>query len=79
MWQRLSGRDHFVMTGVAVAQNQTVLHRRLTTEVHFARLSLADMQAYWQPESRLGKQEAMPFRDWALRSFQKSMVAIAMW
>ncbi len=55
MWQRLSGRDHFVMTGVAVAQNQTVLHRRVTTEVHFARLSLADMQAYWHTGEPIGK------------------------
>lgn len=55
MWQRLSGRDHFVMTGVAVARNQTVLHRRVTTEVHFARLSLADMQAYWQTGEPVGK------------------------
>ncbi len=55
MWQRLSGRDHFVMTGVAVAKNQTVLHRRVTTEVHFAHLTQADMQAYWQTGEPIGK------------------------
>lgn len=55
MWQRLSGRDHFVMTGVAVAKNQTVLHRRVTTEVHFAHLSHADMLAYWQTGEPIGK------------------------
>ncbi|XID75282.1 Maf family protein [Alkanindiges sp. WGS2144] len=55
MWHRLSGRDHFVMTGVAVAKNQTVLHRRVTTEVHFTHLTAADMQAYWQSGEPLGK------------------------
>ena len=55
MWQRLSGRDHFVMTGVAVAKNQTVLHRRVTTEVHFSPLSHADMLAYWQTGEPVGK------------------------
>ena len=55
MWQRLSGRDHFVMTGVAVAKNQTVLHRRVTTEVHFAPLTQADMLAYWQTGEPIGK------------------------
>ncbi len=55
MWQRLSGRDHFVMTGVAVAKNQTVLHRRVTTEVHFAHVTQADMLAYWQTGEPIGK------------------------
>ena len=55
MWQRLSGRDHFVMTGVAVAKNQTVLHRRVTTEVHFAHLTPTDMLAYWQTGEPIGK------------------------
>ena len=55
MWQRLSGRDHFVMTGVAVAKNQTVLHRRVTTEVHFAHLTHDDMLAYWQTGEPVGK------------------------
>lgn len=55
MWQRLSGRDHFVMTGVAVAKNQTVLHRRVTTEVHFAHLTPANMLAYWQTGEPIGK------------------------
>jgi septum formation protein len=48
MWQRLSGRNHFVMTGVAVACNDEILHRRVTTEVHFKRLTQADMQLYWE-------------------------------
>lgn len=55
MWQRLSGRAHVVMTGVAVARNQTLLHRRVATEVHFAPLSLSAMQAYWQTGEPLGK------------------------
>lgn len=55
MWQRLSGRDHFVMTGVAVAKNQIVLHRRVTTEVHFAHLTPANMLAYWQTGEPIGK------------------------
>ncbi len=55
MWQRLSGRSHFVMTGVAVAKNQTVLHRRVTTEVHFAYMSVSDMQKYWHSKEPVGK------------------------
>lgn len=55
MWQRLSGRDHFVMTGVAVARNNVVLHRRVTTEVHFAHLTHADMQQYWASGEPVGK------------------------
>lgn len=55
MWQRLSGRDHFVMTGVAVACNDQFLHRRVTTEVHFKRLTQTDMQQYWDSGEPIGK------------------------
>lgn len=55
MWQRLSGRTHFVMTGVAVARNSRVLHRRVTTEVHFTYMSVSDMQSYWHSQEPLGK------------------------
>lgn len=55
MWQRLSGRNHYVMTGVAVACNERMLHRRVTTEVHFSHLSRTDMQQYWATQEPLGK------------------------
>ena len=55
MWQRLSGRNHFVMTGVAVTRNDQILHRRVTTEVSFAHLSQADMQHYWHSGEPMGK------------------------
>lgn len=55
MWQRLSGRNHYVMTGVAVAKNNVVLHRRVTTEVYFAHMSTPDMQGYWATQEPIGK------------------------
>lgn len=55
MWQRLSGRTHFVMTGVAVARNDRVLHRRVTTEVYFSYMSVSDMQNYWHSKEPVGK------------------------
>jgi septum formation protein len=55
MWQRLSGRNHYVMTGVAVARNGVTLHRRVTTEVHFSHLSATDMQRYWATGEPIGK------------------------
>lgn len=55
MWQRLSGRTHFVMTGVAVARNERVLHRRVTTEVHFSYMTVTDMQNYWHSKEPIGK------------------------
>ena len=55
MWQRLSGRHHFVMTGVAVGKNQTILHRRVTTEVAMCALSTLDMQTYWHSGEPIGK------------------------
>lgn len=55
MWQRLSGRNHYVMTGVAVAKNDVVLHRRVTTEVYFTHMSSPDMQGYWATQEPIGK------------------------
>ncbi|WP_269514158.1 Maf family protein [Brevundimonas subvibrioides] len=44
--QRLSGRNHRVFTGVAVAAGDRILHRCVDTRVAFKRLSQAEIDAY---------------------------------
>lgn len=47
MWQRLSGRMHQVMTGVAVGNAQHIESVMVSTRVHFRALSKTEMEAYW--------------------------------
>ncbi len=57
MWQRLSGRTHQVMTGVAVATDSQIWVQVVVTEVVFSSLSVAQMQAYWacgEPQGKAG-------------------------
>lgn len=47
MWQQLSGREHRVLTGVAVANQQDMLTEVVTTTVWFRDISAEEMHAYW--------------------------------
>lgn len=47
MWQRLSGREHQVMTAVAVAKGAELRYRLVKTAVQFRPISQQEMQAYW--------------------------------
>lgn len=48
MWQRLSAREHQVLTGVAVASAAGALVQVVTTRVWLREISHAEMQAYWE-------------------------------
>lgn len=57
MWQRLSGRMHQVMTGVAVGNAQHTEAVMVSTRVHFRALGKAEMEAYWhsgEPADKAG-------------------------
>jgi septum formation protein len=47
MWQQLSGREHRVLTGVAVANRREMLVEVVTTTVRFRGISAEEMHAYW--------------------------------
>ncbi|MFP5430263.1 MAG: Maf family protein [Gammaproteobacteria bacterium] len=48
MWERLSGRMHRVLTGVAVGDGRHVEAVLVSTRVHFRPLSRTEMEAYWR-------------------------------
>lgn len=48
MWERLSGRMHQVLTGVAVGDERHVEAVLVSTRVHFRPLGRAEMEAYWR-------------------------------
>ncbi len=48
MMQMLSGHTHQVLTAVAIANQNKVLHRLVSTDVTFKSLSEAEIKAYWQ-------------------------------
>lgn len=57
MWQRLSGRMHQVLTGVAVGDARHVEAVMVSTQVHFRTISQAEMDAYWrsgEPRDKAG-------------------------
>ena len=57
IWQLLSGRKHQVMTAVALVKNSAAQQVCVITEVEFARMSPAQMQAYWdsgEPQDKAG-------------------------
>lgn len=47
LWQLMSGREHRVMTAVALCQGERETVRRVTTRVFFRPLREAEMRAYW--------------------------------
>lgn len=47
MWARLSGREHRVLTGVAVASRERVEAQVVATRVRFRPLREAELRAYW--------------------------------
>ena len=48
MWERLSGRMHQVLTGVAVGDARHIEAVLVSTRVHFRPLGRAEMEAYWR-------------------------------
>lgn len=57
MLARLSDKNHWVMTAVAVAQGERVEHALSVTEVRFRALSAAECEAYWatgEPADKAG-------------------------
>lgn len=57
MWQRLSGRMHQVLTGVAVGDAHHIDAVMVSTQVHFRTISQAEMEAYWrsgEPRDKAG-------------------------
>ncbi len=61
MWAQLSGREHRVLTGVAVARGNEVaaqvVAQVVTTAVHFRDIAEAEMRAYWasgEPADKAG-------------------------
>lgn len=57
MWQRLSGRMHQVLTGVAVGDARHIEAVMVSTQVHFRTISQAEMDAYWrsgEPRDKAG-------------------------
>lgn len=57
MWRQLSGREHRVLTGVAVACAERLQASVVTTTVGFRDISAAEMRAYWasgEPADKAG-------------------------
>lgn len=57
MWTQLSGREHRVLTGVAVADQQNMQVAVVSTLVRFRDISLAEMHSYWaggEPQDKAG-------------------------
>ncbi len=48
IWRQLAGREHRVLTGVAVGQGARIESRCVSTWVRFRELSEAEMLAYWK-------------------------------
>lgn len=48
MWRRLSGREHRVLTGVAVARRDAVSVQVVRTDVRFRAIAEEEMRAYWE-------------------------------
>lgn len=55
MWQRLQGRTHQVLTGVAVCQGERCLRQVVCTEVVMRTVTNTEMLAYWQTGEPVGK------------------------
>jgi septum formation protein len=47
IWQKLSGKTHQVLTGVAVASQAGLYTEVVSTAVHFRTISEQEMEAYW--------------------------------
>lgn len=57
MWTRLAGREHRVLTGIAVADRREMRSVVVTTRVRFRDISPGEMQAYWasgEPADKAG-------------------------
>lgn len=57
MWTQLSGREHRVLTGVAVADQHAMHVEVVATSVRFREIALEEMQAYWasgEPADKAG-------------------------
>ncbi len=57
MWARLAGREHEVLTGVAVGDARHVEAQVVATRVRFRPVTEAEMRAYWasgEPQDKAG-------------------------
>ena len=57
MWARLAGREHRVLTGVAVADGREMRAEVVTTRVRFRDIPPVEMRAYWasgEPADKAG-------------------------
>lgn len=57
MWSRLSGREHHVLTGVAVGHQDRIEVRVVRTIVRFREIDPGEMRAYWasgEPTDKAG-------------------------
>jgi septum formation protein len=57
MWSRLSGREHEVLTGLAVGNRARLAARVVSTRVRFRAIRDAEMRAYWasgEPRDKAG-------------------------
>lgn len=55
IWTALSGRQHYVFSGVCVANAKQVKSRVVATVVYFQHLTHADMEKYWATGEPVGK------------------------
>lgn len=57
MWHLLGGKEHTVMTAVALSTHEITYHCLVETQVHFKQLSKAEMRWYWntgEPQDKAG-------------------------
>ncbi|MCC2638164.1 MAG: Maf-like protein [Moraxellaceae bacterium] len=57
MWTRLAGREHEVLTGLAVGNARHVAAQVVATRVRFRDIAEAEMRAYWasgEPQDKAG-------------------------
>ena len=67
MWEKISGRNHDVYTGVCIRTNTQISSIVVRTEVEFQHLSLNDMEAYWATSEPIGKAGAYAIQGIAAR------------
>lgn len=71
MWTRLSGREHRVLSAVAVVYDGEVFWALNTTKVWFRVLSDQDMQDYWLTEEPVGKAGAYAIQGQGARFIER--------
>lgn len=67
IWAALSGRQHEVLTGVCVANQEQMKTQVVRTWVEFQRLTQEDMEHYWATGEPIGKAGAYAIQGYAAR------------